>query len=146
MSAVRSYVGASLGETEWFPITREQVERFGIATGDRNWLHYDPERAARESPWKTTVVPGYLLLSLLPTILPRLLVVLGWQTAINSGAEDCTFPGVAPVDGRVRLRAQITRGRTLPGGGCRLGLATTFDAEGCEEPACQATVNYLYYP
>ena len=143
---MRAYVGVQLGETDWFTITRDQVERFGRATGDDNWLHYDADRAAHESPWKAAVVPGYLLLSLVPTVLPRLLVVLGWSTAVNTGAENCTFPGAAPVDGRIRLAARIRRARTIPGGGCRLGVHVDFEAEGCDEPACSATVNYLYYP
>jgi acyl dehydratase len=146
IAATRYYSGTPLGATQWVPITQKRIDLFADVTGDHQWIHCDPERAARESPWKTTVAPAYLMLSLVPTLLPELLVLIGWKTAINTGVEDCRFVAPAPAESRVRMAAELATARTLPGGGCRLAFAVEFEIEGSPEPACVATVTYVYYP
>ena len=143
--AIPYYQGAELGYTRWLTICEERVRRFVDATGERNWLHTDPKRATG-SPWKGLLIPGNLLLSLVPSLLPELLVMIGWSAAINSGVEYCRFGAPTSVGARVRMTAAIGRGRSLPRGGCRLPLDITFEAEGSSEPACEARVLYLYYP
>ena len=143
--AARYYAGVSLGATEWFVIDQERVDRFGRATGADDWIYCDPERAARESPWKGPVVQGYLLLSLAPDLLPRLVELTGWKTAVNAGVEDCTFPTPAPVGARIRMAASLASARAVPGGGVRLTFAVEFQTEGASEPACVAKVHYLYF-
>ncbi len=143
--AAKYYAGVSLGATDWFEIDQARVDRFGRATGADDWIHCDPERAARESPWKATIVQGYLLLSLVPDLLPRLVVLLGWKTAVNAGVENCVFPAPAPVGSRVRMAASLARARTVPGGGATLSFAVEFLVEGRSEPACTARVHYVYY-
>jgi acyl dehydratase len=144
-AAAKYYAGISLGATDWFEISQERVDQFGRATGADDWIHCDPERAARESPWKTAIAQGYLLLSLAPDLLPRLVVLLGWRTAVNAGADDCAFPAPAPVGSRVRMAASLARARTVPGGGVRLSFAVEFEVEGAADPACTARVHYLYF-
>ena len=144
-AAAKYYVGASLGATEWFVIDQARVDRFADAAGESNWIHCDPERASREAPWKGAVVPGYLLLSLVPNLLPRLVVLLGWSTAINAGVDGCEFPTPAPVGSRVRLGASLARARTFPGDGVRLTFAVHVDVEGADDPALRARVHYAYF-
>ena len=143
--AAKYYAGASLGATEWFVVDQERVDRFGRATGADDWIHCDPDRAARESPWKGTVVQGFLLLSLAPDLLPRLVQLIGWKTAVNAGVEECTFPAPARVGSRVRMVATLDRARAVPGGGVRLTFAVDFEVEGASESACVAKVHYLYF-
>ncbi len=145
LAAARYYTGRQMGATDWIEITQERIDRFAEATGDDGWLHCDPERAARESPWKATIAQGYLLLSLVPDLLPRLLVLVGWTTGINSAVEDCSFPGAAPVGSRVRIHATLARARVVPGGGLRLSFRVEFEVEGADEPACRALVHYVYF-
>jgi len=146
IAASRHYAGTRLGVTRWVSITQKRIDLFAEATGDLQWIHCDPERAARETPWKSTVAHGFLLLSLVPNLLAELLVLIGWKTAINTGVDDCRFPTRVPAGTRVRMAAHLAKARTLPGGGCRLAFAIEFEAEGCDEPACVATVNYVYFP
>jgi acyl dehydratase len=149
ISAARYYSGADLGATRWIPISQERIDLFAEATGDRNWIHTDVERASRETPWKCTIIPGALLLSLVPGLLPELLLFLGWGRALNSSAERCVFGHPAPAGSSVRMAARIAKARALSGNGCRLSFAVRFEAEGAsgdEGPACSATVHYLYYP
>lgn len=144
MAALRGFQGTELGTTDWLTITQERIDLFAQATGDTRWIHIDPERAARESPWKSTIADGYLLLSLVPDLLPQLIVLVGWETAVNLGVDDCEFPGVATAGSRVRLGARLARTRLLPGG-CRIDFDVWFDVEGSDTPACRARVNCAYF-
>lgn len=147
IDAARHYSGTDLGLTRWIPITQERIDLFAEASGDRNWIHTDVERASRESPWKSTIVPGALLLALVPGLLSELLVLLGWRRALNTTAERCVFESPATAGSRVRMAALLAKARSLPGNGCRLSFQVRFETEGADgAPACAATVNYLYYP
>jgi len=145
LDAVREYQGLDLGCTEWFEIDQERISLFARATGDERWIHVDPERAARESPWKSTVVDGFLLLSLVPYLLPQLIEVRGWSAAVNVGADRCVFPEPVHAGSRVRLGARVARARPLPPNGARLGFDVWFEAEGRDEPVGRARVNYAYF-
>jgi acyl dehydratase len=145
MSSTPEYAGSELGTTQWMSITQDRIALFGLATGDTRWIHVDPERAGRESPWKTAIADGYLLLSLVPSLMPQLIVLQGWSTAINTGVDRCEFPGVVTAGTRVRMGARLARVRVLPGQGCRLGFDVWFEVEGTDTPACRARVNYAYF-
>lgn len=145
LAEARDHAGRDLGATAWFEIDQARVDQFAQATGERHWLYVDPERASRESPWKTTVVPGFLLLSLVPDLLPRLLLLGGWKTAVNAGVDACSFARPAPVGSRLRMSARIFRVRSVPGGGARLTFSVAFEVEGAREPACTARVHYAYF-
>jgi acyl dehydratase len=145
MASTPEYQGTELGTTQWFAIAQDRIERFGRATGDTRWIHLDPERAARESPWKSTIADGFMLLSLVPGLLSQLIVLRGWSTAINTGVDRCEFPGTATAGSRVRMGARLSRARVLAGNGCRLGLDIWFEVEGSPVPACRARVNYAYF-
>ena len=115
--AAKYYGGVELGATDWFVIEQARVDRFGQATGADDWIYCDPERATRESPFKGPVVQGHLLLSLAPDLLPRLVVLVGWKTAVNAGVEECSFPQPAPVGARINNRASalaMGRPQSLP--------------------------------
>jgi acyl dehydratase len=145
IAATPEYQGRELGTTQWRVMSQERIELFGRATGDTRWIHVDAERAARESPWKGAIADGLNLLSLVPGMLPELIVLVGWTTAINTGVDRCEFPGVATAGSRVRMGARLARVRMLPGAGCRLGFDIWFEVEGSDTPACRARVNYAYF-
>ena len=145
MSATPEYAGTELGTTQWLSITQDRIALFGLATGDTRWVHVDPERAAHESPWKSTIADGYLLLSLVPSLIHKLIVLEGWSTAINTGVDRCEFPGAVTSGSRVRMGARLARVRVLPGQGCRIGFDVWFEVEGGDTPACRARVNYAYF-
>lgn len=144
LAEVGHFAGSSLGCTDWLTIDEERIQRFRRATGASEALRGDaPSTDADTEP---ATAPGELLLALVPGLLPRLLVLEGWKTALNTGAENCRFDAPVPAGARVRMRAQIPRARTLPRGGCRLVIDVAFEVEGSEQPACRASVIYLYYP
>lgn len=145
LAEARRYVGRSLGPTEWVPITQERIEAFCQAIGDERWIYCDPERAARESPWKSTIANAYLLLSLVPSLMPHLVEIRGWGAALNTGVDRCRFEVPLTSGSRVRMGARIAKARSVPGNGCLVAFGVEFEAEGCERTPCAARVNYLYY-
>ena len=94
-------VGADLGTSQWHPVTQEQVDRFAEATGDHQWIHVDPVRAA-EGPFGTTIAHGYLTLSLVPLLAAEVYAVEGVRLALNYGCNKVRFPTPVPVGSRVR--------------------------------------------
>ena len=145
LAEVSEYSGTSLGCTDWLAIDAARIERFERATGSPGRLRGedspDPSGGSAQAP----MAPGPLLLALVPGLLPRLLVIEGWKTAVNTGAENCRFEVGVPAGSRVRMHAHLQRGRSLPGGGCRVVIDVDFELEGSEQRACQASVIYLYF-
>lgn len=141
LAATRRYVGTSVGPTEWLEIDTSRVQRFLEATGDGATRSKGaPSTAPAQS------VPGTLLLSLIPTLLPRLVAIEGWSRGVNAGIDDCRFPVPLPIGGRVRMSAELLRARGVPGGGVRLSFVVRFELEGSDALACTAQVHYAYFP
>jgi acyl dehydratase len=145
LAAVKFWQGTPLGETDWFPVLQERIDRFAEATDDRQWIHVDVERARRESIWKQTIAHGYLTMSLIPELLAKLVFILGVKTAINTGIDKLRFSAPVLSGSRVRLKATIKDVREVPNA-VRLSFAVRVDVEGASKPALLANVNYLYYP
>ena len=136
--------GSELGTSSWLEVTQEQVNLFADATGDHQWIHVDPERAARESPYGGPIAHGYLTLSLTPRLLPQLLTVTGFSMGVNYGAEKVRFPAPVPVGSRLRAGA-VVDDVTEIAGGVQLRITVTFEVGGATKPACVATVLLRYY-
>jgi len=146
VDAVRDFVGKPLGPSAWTQVTQERIDLFAQATGDHQWIHVDPERAQRESPFGTTVAHGYLTLSLAPALLGQILRVEGEPTVLNTGIERMRLSAPVPAGSRVRLRAEIKRVRDLRGRGLRATFHLVLEVEGSAKPACTADVALVYLP
>ena len=146
LEALLDRTGEQLGPSEWIEVSQERIDRFAAATDDHQWIHVDTERAARETPWKSTIAHGYLTLSLTPHLLDRVLRVDGWSRAINTGLERLRLATPVPAGGRVRMRAEIKDVRRVAGHGVRVAFAVRIEVEGATKPALLATVNYVYFP
>jgi acyl dehydratase len=139
-------VGKHLGHSRWHEVTQEQVNLFGDATGDHQWIHVDPERA-RSGPFGGPVAHGYLTLSLAPALLlDEVLVVEGVAQVVNYGLNKVRFPAPVPVGSRVRLGAECTGVEEVRGGGYQMLLGLTFEREGHDKPACVAEIIFRFYP
>ncbi len=146
ISALKSFIGQRLGPTEWTAIGQEQIDAFARATGDHQWIHVDTERAQRASPFGGTIAHGYLTLSLIPALLPKLVDVQNVKMAVNAGLEKMRLPAPVPAGARVRMSAEFKHVREMPGGRARATIAVSFEVEGGNKPACIADVVYLYFP
>jgi acyl dehydratase len=130
-------VGTHLGETEWLEITQEQVNTFADATGDHQWIHVDPVRAA-EGPFGTTIAHGFLTLSLCAPLLAKALTGLTSSgMSINYGTNKVRFPAPVPVGSRIRARVTVASVVDVPGAE-QMVAVTTIEREGGEKPVCVA--------
>lgn len=139
-------VGRKLGPTPWIEVSQEQIDAFAAATGDRQWIHCDVERAQRESPFKSTIAHGYLTVALTPVLLPKLLVVDDCETVINTSVEKLRLSTPVLAGSRIRMSATVKDARKVPGGGVRAAFSIRFEVEGSKKPACHGVVTYVYYP
>ena len=138
MEGVQGLVGQHLGHSDWVEITQERVNQFAEATGDYQWIHVDPERAKRESPFGGPVAHGYLTLSLLPMLIPQILEVTGFRMGVNYGVDKVRFPSPVPVGSRVRADATLDSVQPIEGG-LHMVVTVTVEIEGVSKPAMVAT-------
>jgi acyl dehydratase len=144
VEGVQGLVGRHLGYSDWVEITQEQVNLFADATGDHQWIHVDPERAAKESPFGGPIAHGYLTLSLVPSLIPQIVEITGFRMGVNYGTEKVRFPSPVPVGARVRAGATLESATPVEGG-IQMNLGVTIEAEGASKPAMVATVVYRRY-
>jgi acyl dehydratase len=134
-----------LGATDWTRLTQERIDGFAAATGDRQWIHVDPERARREAPAGTTIAHGMLTLSLVPGMIPLLLNVSDAGARLNYGLEQVRFLAPVPRDGELRLRATLAAAEPR-GDGVLYRVACELELRGAERPAAVATFLSLARP
>jgi acyl dehydratase len=144
--AVKDYLGKRLGPSDWVAVTQERIDRFADATDDHQWIHVDPERARRESPFGGPVAHGYLTLSLAPSMLNQILRVEGEPTVLNTGISRMKLSAPVPAGSRVRLSCEIARAREMPGGGMRAVFRIAIEVEGTRKPALTADLGLVYAP
>jgi acyl dehydratase len=136
----RGLVGQALGPTGWVEIDQERIDAFAAATGDHQWIHVDPERAAA-GPFGTTIAHGYLTLSLLPSFAYEVLPLHDARLTINYGLNRVRFPAPVPVGSRVRGRFRVTEASEVDDG-YQLTVEATVEREGGEKPVCVAETVY----
>ena len=140
-----SRVGEEIAVSGWLEVTQARINQFADATGDHQWIHVDPARAAAELPSKTTIAHGFLTLSLLSTLIRESIQFTGLRMAINYGLNRVRF--VSPVPSGSRIRALITlQAVDAVSGGFQVTWLVTVEREGGEKPACVADWIVRYYP
>ena len=128
--------GEHLGYSEWHEVTQQQVNTFADATGDHQWIHVDPERAAA-GPFGGTIAHGYLTLSMLPVLISQIFRIENLTMAINYGLDRVRLPAPVPTGSRIRAGATLTEVR--PTHLCLLSHArVTVEIDGQEKAACVA--------
>lgn len=132
--------GEELGVSGWTRVTQQTIDAFAESTGDRQWIHTDPARAA-STPFGGTIAHGYLTLSLAPAMLAEIVDLSGYAMAMNYGIDRLRFVAPVPVDSRLRMRVGIEDVEVKDGVGV-LRLTLTFEIEDAPKPACVATVLY----
>ncbi len=135
-------VGQSLGATEWITVTQQKVDLFADATGDRQWIYTDAERAAK-GPFKGTIVHDYLMLSLAPAVIANVLVIRELTAALNFGLNKVRFPAPVRVGSQVRAAVTVASAQQKTSG-VESVFTLTFEIDGGERPACIADVIVLY--
>jgi len=128
--------GRDLGRTRWLTVEQPMIDAFAEITGDREWIHVDPARAAA-GPYGTTIAHGFLTLSLLPVLMQELLEVTGVRLRVNYGLNRVRFPAPVPVGSSVRGHLVIDESAEA-GDSIQLLATMTVEVEGGDKPACVA--------
>jgi acyl dehydratase len=133
-----------VGISDWHLVTQEQVNLFADATGDHQWIHVDPQRAAA-GPFGGPIAHGFLTLSLIPMLLWQVFTVEGVRMTINYGLNKVRFPSATPVGSRVRAEVELLS-VTDTAHGAQVVMAVTVEREGSDKPACVAETVTLIVP
>ena len=144
LDELKALAGVDLGRTDWLEVTQERVDAFADATGDHQWIHVDPERAA-DGPFGGPIAHGYLTLSLVIPLFNELLEIGGTSMSINYGLEKVRFPTPVPVGSKVRLHGQVDSVEDVKGNGVEMRVAFTVEVDGTDKPACAAEAVYRFY-
>jgi acyl dehydratase len=137
LGALKDLVGREVALTDWVEISQQRIDLFAEATGDHQWIHTDPARAAAESPFGSTIAHGFLTLSLLPHFLSLALRMEGVRMGVNYGLNRLRFTAPAPVGSRLRARFTLAAVEDIAGG-AQTTWAVSVEREGSDKPVCVA--------
>jgi acyl dehydratase len=140
---LRAAAGSDLGTSDWITVDQARIDKFAEATGDFQWIHVDPVKAAK-GPFKTTIAHGYLTLSLVPMVIADRMQVRNVSMAVNYGVNKVRFPSPVPVDSRIRGHVRLVAVDDVEGG-VQATVQITIEREGGEKPVCVAESVARFY-
>ena len=136
LAELPALIGRELGPSPWIEVSQERIDTFADATGDHQWIHVDPARAA-DGPFGGTIAHGMLTLSLLIPLWSELLDVREVRTKVNYGLGKVRFPAPVPAGAKIRLHATVAAVDEIPGG-VQLTVDAVVEADGASKPVCVA--------
>lgn len=134
---LRDCAGQEIAVTGWNTITQAQIQQFADATGDQQWIHTDPIKAA-QGPFGAPIAHGFLSLSLLPLLLSQAVRIEGSKMGVNYGLNKVRFPSPVPVNSKVRARIGVQSVEALGDDGVQITWLVTMEREGSDKPVCVA--------
>jgi acyl dehydratase len=138
------YIGKEMGVSEYLKISQEQINKFAEATLDFQWIHTDPEKAAIESPFKSTIAHGYLTLSVLPYLWDQIAEFRNVKMLVNYGIESFRFSQAVLVNNEVRLKATLVSLVNLRGVS-KAQVNVVLEIKDSKKPAYEGNVVFLYH-
>jgi len=140
---LKAAVGTVVGQSDWVTVDQERINTFADATGDHQWIHVDPQRAA-QGPFGTTIAHGYLTLSLIPMLSTDVVKVKDARMGVNYGLNKVRFPAPVPAGSKVRATFELVSVEDVEGG-VQITSKVTIEREGGDKPVCVAeTVSRSY--
>ncbi|WP_075590146.1 MaoC family dehydratase [Labilibacter marinus] len=136
--------GSELGKSDYHTITQDQINKFAEATIDHQWIHTDPERAKKESPFGNTIAHGYLTVSLLAYLWEQVVEVQNIKLQVNYGIDSLKFSQPVLVDSKVRLVATVVDVKNLRGV-AKANIGVKMEIEGSKKPAFEGEIIFLYH-
>jgi len=131
-------IGEELGVSDWTGIDQQRIDAFADVTGDRQWIHVDPDRASAESPYSTTIAHGFLTLSLIPALSKANYRVEDAKMGINYGLNKVRFLAPVPTGSRIRVRSELVDATKVDDNTVDLIVRHTVELDGSEKPAAVA--------
>jgi acyl dehydratase len=136
LADLKPLVGEDIGTSEWILVDQKRIDLFADATGDHQWIHVDPVRAAA-GPFGTTVAHGFLTLSLLPEMFASAFEVRDTRMGVNYGLNRVRFTAPVPVDSRLRGHFRLLTYEAIEGG-AQCSFEVRMEREGSDKPVCVA--------
>ena len=136
LSDLETLVGQQIGTSDWVTVDQHRIDRFADATGDHQWIHVDPARAAA-GPFGATVAHGFLTLSLLPEMSASAFEVRDTRMGVNYGLNRVRFPAPVPSGSRLRGHFKLVAFEKIEGG-AQTTVEVTMEREGATKPVCVA--------
>ena len=133
---LRAAIGREVGVSDWIAVEQPRITQFAQATGDHQWIHVDPARAAA-GPFGATVAHGFLTLSLLPAMADTAFAIDDVRMGVNYGLNRVRFPHPVRAGSRLRGRFKLLAFEPIDGG-AQLTVEVTMELEGVDKPACVA--------
>ena len=130
-------IGQVVAVSDWITITQQQVNLFADATGDHQWIHVDPEKAAA-GPFGAPIAHGFLTLSLLPKFFESSFEIVGSRMGVNYGLNRVRFTAPVPVGSRLRASMKLLACEPIPQDGVQMTWEVTVEREGSGKPVCVA--------
>ena len=137
LADLRTLVGITVAVSDWLTITQAQIDLFAQATGDHQWIHVDPVRAA-QGPFGAPIAHGFLTLSLIPQFMESSLRVDGVRMGVNYGLNKVRFIAPVPVNSRLRAHMKLLEVQDIDKGGLQQLWEVTMEREGNAKPVCVA--------
>jgi acyl dehydratase len=134
IEGLRELIGQRIGPTDWVEVTQERIDKFAEVSGDHQWIHVDPERAARESPFRVTIAHGDMTLALVNGMRSQLIEHRGVAMALNYGWERVRYPAPVPVGSRLRVSAEVLSVDERGEGWWHVVTRLTVEREGSDKP------------
>ena len=145
LSDLAACTGQEVAVSDWLTITQQQVNLFADATGDHQWIHVDPERAAA-GLFGGTIAHGFLTLSLLPKFFESSFEIIESRMGVNYGLNKVRFMAPVPVGSRLRARMTLLSAEPIEGNGLQMAWEVTVEREGAAKPVCVAESLVRRYP
>ena len=144
LADLKSLVGQELAVSNWFPVDQQRIDQFAQATGDHQWIHVDPERAAA-GPFGATIAHGFLTLSMLPLFMQDALRFDDVRMGVNYGLNRVRFTSPVPVGSELRARLRLLSVEDVAGNGMQVTMEVTIERQGADKPVCVAeTISRRY--
>lgn len=145
LADLSAQVGSTVAVSDWLTVTQAQIQLFAQATGDHQWIHVDPVRAA-QGPFGVPIAHGFLTLSLIPRFMESSLQVLDVRMGVNYGLNKVRFISPVPVNSRLRAHLHLLEVQAVDRGGVQQRWEVTVEREGADKPACVAEALVRQYP
>jgi acyl dehydratase len=145
LHSLAGFVGRKIGTTEWFTVAPDRIQQFAEITEDRQWIHVDPERAQRDSPYGTTIAHGFFTLALLSHFLRQAIQIgSGVRMSVNYGLNRVRFPSPVPAGSRIRAHFTLQALKDIADG-MEATFSVVIDSENSKKPCCAAEWVIRYY-
>ena len=136
LSELQALTGSVIGQSDWFSVDQARIDQFAAITGDEQWIHVDPARAAA-GPYGATVAHGHLTLSLVPVMVRSAFKIGDVRMTVNYGLNRVRFPAPVPAGSRLRGHFKLMAFESIAGG-AQIVVEVTTEREGHPKPVCVA--------